>query len=71
MSSSTNSTAAWQAYQAGDLPRAEQLARQLLRNEPANARAVCLLGAVCHARGRRAEALDHYRRAVWECGTQN
>jgi tetratricopeptide (TPR) repeat protein len=64
MSSSTNSTAAWQAYQAGDLPRAEQLARQLLRNEPANARAVCLLGAVCHARGRRAEALGHYRQAV-------
>ncbi len=64
MAASPQLTAAWQAYQAKDLPRAEQLARQALRADPMNARAIGLLGAVCHAQGKRAEALSHYQQAV-------
>jgi Flp pilus assembly protein TadD len=64
MAPSPKSTAAWQAYQAGDLLRAEQLAREVLHENPTDARVVCLLGAVCQARGQRAEAMRHYRHAI-------
>jgi Flp pilus assembly protein TadD len=56
--------AAWQAYQAGDLLRAEQLAREILRQNPADAQVGCLLGAVYQAQGKRAEAVSHYRHAI-------
>jgi Flp pilus assembly protein TadD len=57
-------TAGWQSYDTGNLPGAEYAARQVLAADPASAGAVCLLGAVCQARGQLAEATAHYLHAL-------
>jgi tetratricopeptide (TPR) repeat protein len=44
-------TTGWQLHQSGDLVRAEQAYRQVLEQEPENAQAWYLLGALCEARG--------------------
>jgi tetratricopeptide (TPR) repeat protein len=64
MASPETATAAWAAYRAGDLPRAERLAREALAAEPDDARTLCLLGIVCQAGRRPAEAREHYAGAV-------
>jgi protein O-GlcNAc transferase len=55
---------AWQRHQAGNLPQAEQLYRQILQEDPSHADAWCFLGAACQAQGRLAEAESHFRKAV-------
>ncbi|HYV38900.1 MAG TPA: tetratricopeptide repeat protein, partial [Gemmataceae bacterium] len=55
---------AWQYHQANDLPRAEQLYREVLRTTPGHADAWCFLGAICHAQGRWPEAEQHLHRAL-------
>ena len=45
-------TAAWRAFQAGDLDRAEQAYRQVLNRIPTAAHAWYMLGATCQVRGR-------------------
>jgi Tfp pilus assembly protein PilF len=47
---------AWRYHQSGDLTRAEQLYRQLLRDDPSNAQVLFLFGAVNHIQGKLAEA---------------
>jgi predicted O-linked N-acetylglucosamine transferase (SPINDLY family) len=56
--------AGWRFHQAGDLPRAEDAYRRLLQQEPGNAQAWYLLGALCQARGDLAAAADHLERAL-------
>jgi FkbM family methyltransferase len=53
-----------QAYQAGDLPRAEECFRQFLRAEPANAQAWYLLGAVCQVQKKLDEAVAALEEAL-------
>ena len=55
---------AWQYHQAGSFPQAEQLYRQVLQVQPANADAWCFLAAVCQAQGRLAEAVSDFRQAL-------
>jgi tetratricopeptide (TPR) repeat protein len=55
---------AWKCHQAGSLPQAEQLYRQVLQVDPKHADAWCFLGAVCQAQGRIADAERNLRRAV-------
>jgi tetratricopeptide (TPR) repeat protein len=55
---------AWGAQQAGDLPRAEGLYRELLQQDPANARAWYALGTVCHKQRQFDEAIAAFRRAL-------
>ncbi len=57
-------TAGWQFHQAGDLPRAEDAYRQLVRQQPDNAQGWYLLGALCQARGDLAAAAGHLEQAL-------
>jgi Flp pilus assembly protein TadD len=50
--------------QAGQLTEAEQLCRQILRQEPQNIHALNLLGIVACQFGRFMEGIDFYRRAL-------
>jgi Flp pilus assembly protein TadD len=49
-------TEGWQYHQAGDLRRAEEVYRRILRAEPRDARTWSALGDLCAAGGRLAEA---------------
>jgi tetratricopeptide (TPR) repeat protein len=53
-----------QHHQAGDLPRAEQVYRQVLAADPANAQGWYLLGAVCQAQGKLDDAVSSLRQAL-------
>lgn len=55
--------AGYGAQLEGNLQQAEQLYRKALALEPANARALILLGMLCQQAGRLDEAIDHLRRA--------
>ena len=48
----------------GDPPRAEQLARQLVRAEPADPQGRHVLANSLHAQGKLVEAVEHYREAL-------
>ncbi len=50
-------TAAWKAFQAGDLDRAEQAYRQVLNQDPTAAHAWYMLGAIGQVRGRIEESV--------------
>jgi tetratricopeptide (TPR) repeat protein len=54
----------WRFHQAGDLPRAEEAYRRLVQQEPGNAQAWFLLGALCQARGDLAAALTSLEQAL-------
>jgi protein O-GlcNAc transferase len=54
---------AWKHYEAGRLPQAEQFCSQVLRRDPAQARALHLLGLIMHRRGNPHGALDLLLRA--------
>jgi Flp pilus assembly protein TadD len=56
--------AGWQYHQAGDVARAEQIYRQVLGADPAQADAWHLLGAACIGQGRLAEAEAALRQAL-------
>jgi len=56
--------AAYRYHQAGDFHRAEQLYRQMVQTDPANALAWSLLGAACAALGKLGEAADSFRAAI-------
>jgi tetratricopeptide (TPR) repeat protein len=53
-----------QHHQAGDLPRAEQVYRQVLAADEANTQAWYLLGAVCQAQGKLDDAVSSLREAL-------
>jgi tetratricopeptide (TPR) repeat protein len=55
---------AWQAYQAGDVDRAEQICRRLIAAEERHTGALFLLGLVEHHRGRTGAAIEVLRRLV-------
>jgi predicted O-linked N-acetylglucosamine transferase (SPINDLY family) len=55
---------ALQHHQAGRLPQAEQIYRQLLHANPMHADAWCFLGAVCQGQGKLDEAENNYRQAL-------
>lgn len=57
-------TAAVQQHQAGNLPAAERLYRQILAVEPKQADAVHLLGLMAHQTGQPAVAVDFISRAI-------
>ncbi len=57
-------TAAWRAFQAGDLDRAEQAYRQVLNQDPTAAHAWYMLGAIGQVRGRIEESVANYREAL-------
>jgi len=52
------------AYQAGDVARAEQMARALLARQPDEIESLCLLALLSHERGDRQQALGLVRRAL-------
>ncbi len=54
----------WQLHQAGQWAAAEQIYRQVLQTNPADANAWCYLGIVCHDQDRLDEAVAAYRRAI-------
>src|SRR5438067_13815754 len=51
-------------HQAGDLPRAENAYRQLVQQDPGNAQAWYLLGALSEARGDLAAATTNLEQAL-------
>ena len=53
-----------QCLQAGDIVRAEQLLRELLRGQPDQLDACLLLAGLCHRQGKLDEALRCYQRVV-------
>jgi Tfp pilus assembly protein PilF len=55
---------AYQALRAGSFPQAEQLCRQVLQADPANALAWFWLGAACQCQHKLSEAATHYRQAL-------
>jgi tetratricopeptide (TPR) repeat protein len=57
-------TTGWRFHQAGDLARAEESYRRLLQQEPGNAQAWYLLGALCQARGDLTAAAAHLEQAL-------
>jgi predicted O-linked N-acetylglucosamine transferase (SPINDLY family) len=57
-------TTGWRLHQAGEVSRAEQVYRQVVQHEPANAQGWYLLGMACQAQQKLSEAIDHYLRAV-------
>jgi tetratricopeptide (TPR) repeat protein len=52
------------ASQAGDLARAEQVYRQLLQRQPADARVWYFLAALCQVQGRLTEAIEYFQQAL-------
>jgi Flp pilus assembly protein TadD len=54
-------------HQAGDLGHAEDLYRQILEVDPANADVLSLLGMACHQRNQLDEAVEYYQRALRIC----
>jgi Flp pilus assembly protein TadD len=52
-------------HQAGRLPEAEQLYRQILARHPAHAGAMHNLGMIAHRMGRKDLAVDLIRRWDW------
>jgi Flp pilus assembly protein TadD len=57
-------TAAWDAFQAGNLARAERIYRMIVQRSPRVAQAWYMLGAVKHLQGRLAEAVSSYQEAI-------
>ncbi len=57
-------------HRAGNLDAAERLYREILAHESRQADAWHLLGLVCHARGRHADAIQHIERAIALDGAQ-
>ena len=57
-------SAAWDAFQAGDLVRAERLYRTIVQHSPAVAHAWYMLGAVEQVQGRLVEAVVNYQEAI-------
>ena len=55
---------AWQAHQSGELGRAEELYRRILQREPRNGRVWFVLGNLCQAQLRTAEALACFKQAA-------
>ena len=55
---------AWERHQAGDLRRAEQGYRRILRIQPRNARVWFSLGQLCEADRRPVEAAACFRQAL-------
>ena len=53
-----------QYQQAGDMLRAEQIARNILQADPANVEACYLLGVSCYRLGKFAEAVEQYQRVL-------
>jgi tetratricopeptide (TPR) repeat protein len=53
-----------QHHQAGRLPTAEQIYRQILQAEPNHADAIHLLGVIAHQAGKHEVAVEYIRRAV-------
>jgi predicted O-linked N-acetylglucosamine transferase (SPINDLY family) len=51
-------------HEAGDLPGAEQIFRQILQGDPDNAQVWYLLGANCQIQGKAAEAIAALRRSL-------
>ena len=51
-------------HQAGDLKRAEQVYRRVLRSDPWHADAMHLLGVIFHQRGEHERALDYINQAI-------
>jgi len=51
-------------HQAGQLPQAEQLYRQILAQEPRHADALHMLGLIAHQVGRHDVAVDLIRQAI-------
>jgi tetratricopeptide (TPR) repeat protein len=51
-------------HQAGDLSRAAQVYQKVVKQEPGNAQAWYLLGALCGVQGKLPEAITHYQRAL-------
>jgi predicted O-linked N-acetylglucosamine transferase (SPINDLY family) len=54
----------WKSLEAGDLPRAEQAARSVLRDDRGNAEAWVFLGAIRQTQGQWDEAVSHFKQAV-------
>jgi FkbM family methyltransferase len=54
----------WQIHQSGQWAAAEQIYRQVLQANPADANAWCYLGIACHDQDRWEEAVAAYRRAL-------
>ncbi len=59
-------TDGWTSHQAGDLRRAEEIYRRILRNDPRNGRVWFVLGNLCEADNRLEEAAACMRQAL-EC----
>jgi predicted O-linked N-acetylglucosamine transferase (SPINDLY family) len=57
-------TMALQHHQAGRLPQAESLYRQILQAQPGHPDALHLLGVIAHQRGQHAIAVEHIGQAV-------
>ena len=54
----------WTYHQAGDLRRAEQIYREVLRNHADSAQAWCLLGVLLQGQGKLSDSVAHYQRAL-------
>ncbi len=57
-------SAAWDAFQAGDLDRAERIYRMIVQQSPRVAHAWYMLGAVKQLQGRLTEAVASYQEAI-------
>src|SRR5437762_12505 len=57
-------TRGWEYQRAGQFAQAEQLYRQALASNPANASAWCYLGMACHDQDRLTDALFAYEQAI-------
>jgi protein O-GlcNAc transferase len=54
----------WQCYQAGELGQAEQIFRDVLREDPENPTVLYLLGTACQVQGKLDEAVANYEQAL-------
>jgi protein O-GlcNAc transferase len=54
----------WQCYKAGDIGQAEQIFRDVLREDPENPTVLYLLGTACQVQGKLDEAVTNYERAL-------
>src|SRR5262252_41586 len=61
---------AWQYHQAGQWARAEELYRQIVQEQPAQAGAWVLLGEACLYQGKFGQAEAGYRQALALCPEQ-